>query len=294
MIPTRAPTPTSIVRKLNSEKILLLGWGPAILMQLAHPLVAAGVANHSVFVACPAQRLQRLQQTVAAMLALTFGTDQEVARAARAINTIHDRVHGRLREPVGSFPAGTPYSAHDPALLCWVHATLLYTLPRTYELFVGPLTPEEKDRYYAEASWIGPLLGIPDGVLPASSAALREYMQGMLASGEIVVTPTAHDLARELLAQPGLQLPRPLHWFAQLPTLGLLPAPLRAAYGLPWDSRRARALRLSAALARCVLPRLPSTIHHWPTARAAAHRDTRERGEPTEPPTAICTPPANR
>ena len=109
----RVRTPVSNDRvgwKLSSETVILLGWGPAILMQLAHPLVAAGVADHSIFLARPDQRLRRFQQTVAAMLALTFGTDEEVTQAARGITAIHDRVHGRLREEAGPFPAGTPCS----------------------------------------------------------------------------------------------------------------------------------------------------------------------------------------
>src|SRR3712207_4774676 len=171
-----------VVWKLNREMVLLLGWGRAILLQLAHPLVAAGVAEHSAFRARPRGRICRFAQTVSAMLALTFGTPEQVARAAAGINAIHDRVHGRLREPAGRFPAGTPYSAHDPALLRWVHATLLDSTLRVYELYVGPLTPEEQDRYCAAASGVAPLLGIPDGYLPASVAELEAYLRAMLAS----------------------------------------------------------------------------------------------------------------
>ncbi len=265
----RPPTASdSVVRRLNSEVVLLLGWGPAILLQLAHPLVAAGVMDHSVFLAHPDQRLRRLHQTIAAMLALTFGTEEAVARTARRINAIHDRVHGQLREAAGPFPAGTPYSAHDPKLLRWVHATMLDTLPRTYELYIGPLTAAEKDRYCAEASQIAPLLGIPDGFLPTSWAALQEYLQTRLASGEITVTPTARELARASLASPVLRLAGPLQWFAQLSTVGLLPPAIRTAYNLPWDARHETALRLSAGMARRILPRLPTVLHHWPAARA--------------------------
>ena len=74
---------------------MLLGWARAILLQLAHPLVAAAIADHSTFRSRPGSRLARLRQTVRAMLALTFGTDEEGAAAARAINAIHDRVESR-------------------------------------------------------------------------------------------------------------------------------------------------------------------------------------------------------
>ena len=114
--------------------------GPAILLQFAHPLVARGIADHSAFRSerwCCARRLHR---TLEAMLQLCFGTEREALAAAARINATHDHVHGRLSHAAGIFPKGTPYSAHDPALLAWVHATLLEMNLRAYELFVGPLT----------------------------------------------------------------------------------------------------------------------------------------------------------
>ena len=272
--------PGSVAWKLNREMVLLLGWTPAVLLQLAHPLVAAGVADHSVFLARPDQRLHRLNGTVAAMLALTFGDDEAVARTARRINAIHDGVNGRLAEAAGRFPAGTPYSAHDPALLRWVHATLLYTLPRAYELYVGPLTPAEKDRYCLEASRIGPLLGIPDGELPLNWGDVRAYLRAMQASGALMPSATARGLAREIVAPAAPRVVRPLAPAAYLPTVGLLPPAVRAAYGFRWDRRHALALRLSAALTRRMLPRLPSVLRHWPAYRQAARHLAALHGEP--------------
>jgi uncharacterized protein (DUF2236 family) len=59
----------------------------------------------------------------------------------------HRGVHGRLPEAAGIFPAGTVYAARDPHLLRWVHATLLDSFLLTYELYVGPLTPADKNGY---------------------------------------------------------------------------------------------------------------------------------------------------
>ncbi|MFI5268191.1 MAG: oxygenase MpaB family protein, partial [Chloroflexota bacterium] len=114
--------PESISWKINREIVVVLGWPAAILMQLAHPLVLAGVLDHSVFVSDPSRRWERLRSTVESMLLLTFGTPQQVQRTAGKINAIHDYVHGRLERQEGSFAAGTWYTAHDPELLRWVHA----------------------------------------------------------------------------------------------------------------------------------------------------------------------------
>src|SRR6188508_633927 len=101
----------SVAWKINSEIVLLLGWNPAILLQVAHPLVAAGVIDHSLFLTDPEGRPRRLWRTLQVMFDLTFGWPAEVQRAADAINAIHDRVHGELREAAGPFAAGHRYSA---------------------------------------------------------------------------------------------------------------------------------------------------------------------------------------
>ena len=156
---TRVPASDSTTWKLQREVVLLAGWGRAILLQIAHPLVAQGVADHSGFAAERWARVGRLKRTVEAMLALTFGTPAESAAAAAGINRIHDRVHGRLPQPAGAFASGSGYSAHDPKLLTWVHVTLVDTFLVTYERFVAPLTPAERDRYCVEATVSAPLLG---------------------------------------------------------------------------------------------------------------------------------------
>lgn len=258
--------------KLHSEVVLLLGWGSAILMQIAHPLVAQGVADHSGFLSETRGRWRRLRRTLEAMLTLTFGTPEQARRVARAINAIHDRVHGQLPGPHGALSGGARYSARDPDLLRWVHATLLDSFLRTYELYVGPLRLEDKDRYCVEASENESMLGIPGGYLPRSVADLRRYLDGMLASGDLTVTDAARALAREIVTPP-LPLPaRPLVWLGRLPTTGLLPPAIRAAYGFPWDSRREAALRLSGRLVRGLLPITPSVIRYWPAARSAFAR----------------------
>jgi uncharacterized protein (DUF2236 family) len=149
-------------------------------------------------------------------------------------------VHGRLPGPAGISPAGTVYSARDPRLLCWVHATLVDSFLLTYELYVGPLTAAGKNGYCAEASQIAPWFEIPEGFLPASVADLERYMARMYRSGEIAVTRTARGLAREIVASAGVHVTRPLVWFNQLPTVGLLPPAIRQAYGFPLG-RAARA-----------------------------------------------------
>lgn len=259
--------------KINAEVVVLLGWTPAILMQFAHPLVAAGVDQHSSFALAPRAKLRRLESTLDAMFGLTFGTPAEAHAAADRINTIHHRVHGVARESAGVFPQGTEYSAHDPDLLRWVHATLIDSLLRTYELFVGPLSRAEKDRYCAEAAAVTPLLGIPEGYLPESTAELERYMDRMMASGHIVVGETARKLSHELLdSSPFPRVVWPAFRFMRFAAIGLLRPEVRAAYGFGWSRRDEISLRLCALLVRRLVPFVPRIVRHWPAARAAYRR----------------------
>jgi uncharacterized protein (DUF2236 family) len=204
------------------------------------------------------------------MLALTFGSEAEAARSAARINAIHDRVHGRLEEP-----SGASYSAHDPELLTWVHATLIESFLLTHRLFVGPVSTEEADRYCAEAGGIEPALGIPPGCLPRTERALRGYLDAMLAGGAIEVTDTARRLSREIIRPPAPALVRPALWLAALPAIGLLPPAIRTAYGFPWNGRRAGVLRALATVTRGSLPLAPPVLRYWAVARRAERRRRR-------------------
>lgn len=254
--------PESITWKVNREVIVVAGWGRAILLQLAHPAVAAGVHDHSSFRGSLLSSFRRLHSTVGAMLSLTFGDTEQMITAAAGINTIHDRVRGRVREG-----AGEAYSAHDPDLQRWVHATLLESIPLTYELLVGPLTLRERDRYCSEAAIMEPLLGMPDGWLPRDWAQLDAYMRQMLAGGSIVVTDTSRALARAVLYPPQWYVAWPAFRAVQLLTIGLLPPSIRRTYGFEWRARDVRAFARWTALLRASLRLLPPLAREWPMAR---------------------------
>jgi uncharacterized protein (DUF2236 family) len=267
-----APGPFSVARTINRETVVLLGWGRAILLQLAHPLVAQGVADHSPFGRGAADYARRAYGTVGAMLRLTFGTGAEARRTAAHINAIHARVSGTLHEPAGIFPAGTRYSAHDPELLLWVHATLVESVPMAYETFVRPLHPDEKNRYCVEAAAAAALLDLPEHMAPQTTQALREYMSDMFERGAIQVTPPARQLAQALLWPP-LGPASPLFGLARLVTLGLLPPAIRSGYGYGWSDRQERMFRRVCAIIRGTRKMTPPVLREWPTRNYAREAD---------------------
>jgi uncharacterized protein (DUF2236 family) len=268
--------PESITWKINREMIVVAGWGRAILLQLAHPAVAAGVHGHSSYRGSLLSGFRRLRSTVGAMLSLAFGDMEQMITAAARINAIHDRVRGRVPPPLppasreGAPGEGEAYSAHDPDLQRWVHATLLESVPLTYELLVGPLTVRERDRYCSEAAIMEPLLGMPAGWLPRDSAELEAYMGDMLAGGRIVVTDTSRALARALLYPPRWYVAWPVFRAMQLITIGSLPPSIRRAYGFEWRTRDERAFARWTALLRTSLRLLPPLAREWPMGRPSA------------------------
>jgi uncharacterized protein (DUF2236 family) len=254
--------PESITWKVNREVIVTAGWGRAILLLLAHPSVAAGVHDHSGFRGSIRSSFRRMRSTVDAMLSLTFGDTEQLIATAAGINAIHDRVQGCVHET-----GGKSYSAHDPHLLRWVHATLIESIPLAYELLVGPLTPRERDRYCLEAAIMEPLLGMPAGWLPRDSAQLDTYMHDMLAGASIAVSDTSRALARAVLYPPNWQVAWPAFRAVQLLAIGSLPLAIRQAYGFEWRPRDERALARWTSLLRTSLRLLPPPAREWPTAR---------------------------
>jgi uncharacterized protein (DUF2236 family) len=257
-----------VARKINREGVVLLGWGRAILLQLAHPLVAAAVREFSPFDKSAGGYVRRVRRTVGGMLAITFGSPEAARATINRINGIHRQVHGTLRESAGVFPAGTPYSATDPALLAWVHATLVESMLLAYERFVGPLASDERDAFCAEAAETGRALGIAPEDLPTSVDDLEQYLRRKYDSGEIVVGDDARILAAGLFSPP---LGPAVHVFrvTRLVTIGLLPDAVRTGYGFAWDGRRDRAFRAIVKVLRGLRWMLPSRLREWPIARAA-------------------------
>ena len=239
----------SITRRVNRENVLLLGGGRALLMQLAHPKVAAGVDEHSDFRRHPVRRLRR---TVRMTMAIVFGDQKTAEAAAQAVN----RVHGRVR--------GEGYHALDPDLLLWVHATLVDSALVTYERFVQRLSAGEREDFYQESKLLGELLRIPRARFPDRLRDFKIYVQDMIEEGPVQVGEQARALGR-LVLRPRLRLlPGPAMIPFEIVTAGLLPPALREQYGLPWGTAQQRAFRVAVAAVPKVVKLTPPVLRVWP------------------------------
>ncbi len=256
--------PGSINWKVNKESVILLGGTRAVLMQIAHPLVAMGVSEHSDYMTDPFGRAER---TFILGELLTFGSPLKAHQAARTINRKHLNVHGDLLIEAGAFSKGTHYDARDPELLLWVHATLIDTWILCYTLFVGPLARPEQDTYYQESKEIAHLLGLIPEKMPNTIDDLQEYIDSILGSDKLVATPQARQIAHQLLFPPAHVLLRPLMHLNLHLTSALLPSKIREVFGIEWNTHRQTIFDISAKGMRAIIPHLPSNVRELPITR---------------------------
>ncbi len=262
--------PESIYWRVSREPVLLLVGMRALLMQIAHPKVAQGVADHSRYREDP---LGRGIRTFTAVYGIVFGSRAEAIEAAMAVHTVHGRVRGKVRD---ALPTGMDrhYDARDPELQLWVSATLIDSAIGAYELFVGPLSATEKEAYYQQGKVFGQLFGVPRALYPAHWPDFQHWLADMLASETLTVTPTARAIVEGLLS--GTQFARLLAPVNYAVAAMLLPASLVDAFGL----RRGRAIRagysLTVWLGRLLVRFCPRRLCGVPHARRSEKRLRRE------------------
>lgn len=257
--------------RVNREMVSLLAGGRALLMQIAHPKVAAGVAEHTRFKEDPLGRLHRTMNT---MWSVVFEETAAARASLERIRNVHGKVRGVVAQSEASF-TGARYDALDPELLFWVHATLIDSGMVAYDNFVQALSPVEASRYYEESKILARLFDIPEGLVPASLADFQAYMIAMFTGDQIAIGPAARALAKEIL-YPRPWLLKPAGPLFRLITAGLLPAELRNAYGLGWNQRREKTFVTAALTIRTLLPLVPRPLRVVPQARAAERRANKD------------------
>ena len=268
--------------------MLLLGAGPrALLLQIAHPAVAAGVNDHSDFRADP---WRRLAGTLRSYLTIVYGSTGAARAEIRRLNTLHRGI------------TGPGYAARDPELSLWVHATLVDSTMAVADAWLEPLSQARRATYYEETRPIGRAFGVPDALLPADVEAFDRYVAEMLApDGPVRVSPVARELAAVVLRPPLAPLatllplpteavravlasvPAAAYAWTLWPSVGLLPPSVRDDYGLPWGARERTRVGLAgrrlpglAAAAPGVVPpdaqRRSRRIDGWRRSRLGSSR----------------------
>ena len=270
--------PGSEAWRLNREAMLLLGAGPrALMLQIAHPSVAAGVADHSDFRADP---WRRLAATLHSYLAIVYGSSADARAEIRRLNGLHRGI------------VGPGYSARDPDLALWVHATLVDSTIAANDAWIEPLSRARRAAFYLETRPIGRAFGVPEDRLPADLDGFEAYVAAMIGpNGPVRVSPVARELAEVILHPPLAPLARwgPLvadlgagavlarvppasYDWTMWPAVGLLPETVREDFGLRWGRRERLVSRWLVAGWQAWRPLLPVSFRQMSQALAADRR----------------------
>jgi len=249
--------PQSITWQIDRESAIFFGAGRALLLQLAHPWVAAAIDQHSDTFTDPIGRFHRTFGTVFAMV---FGTFDQSISAARRLHRRHASITGQLPWTAGPFPAGSTYCANAIPALRWVYATLIETALVAYELVLPPLTSQQRDQYYRESQLFAGLFGIPKECLPQNWTAFSAYFSTMVQSDTLSVGDATRSMARRLIAGADLWLPVPGSY--QDLTIALLPPPLRERLGFSLGHVQDQQIQRAVALSRRLYPLLPARLRY--------------------------------
>src|ERR1700733_12571550 len=171
-------SPQSVSWRIFKNPIaLFVGGTAAVILELAEPSVRAGVWEYSSFRKDP---LRRLQRTGLAAMITVYGARSVAAPMIARVVRMHAAVQGKT-------PAGAGYSANDPRLLTWVHATAAFGFGEAYNRYVRPLSEGEVNRLSVEGTRPSRLYG---EIAPPSSVdemrALFETAGAQLARSPVI------------------------------------------------------------------------------------------------------------
>jgi uncharacterized protein (DUF2236 family) len=254
LIPPRG----GVTWRISGDTRLFGASGYALLLQVAHPSVGAGVSEHSNFKEDPWGRLLRTLDYTTSMV---YGGPDLAFEVGRRVREMHKQIKG-VR------PDGERYHALEPGPYAWVHATLAEAIIRAHRLFCSPqLTAAEVDEFWAEWLKMGRLIGVRDGDLPTDWGDLLTYFDAMVHE-QLQHTEAAQDVLDSLLSPTAPPLPwmreglwKVASWPSSragaLATIGMLPPELRGRLGLEWNRSKQRRFNLLSAMSRRARPVMP-------------------------------------
>lgn len=268
--------PESVSWQRASDVRLYLVMVYALLLQVAHPTVGAGVRDYSDFERRPWHRLLR---TIDYVTLLVYGGPQAIA-GGRCLRELHKRFTG-VRED------GERYHALEPDAYAWVHATLINTYVVGHAHFGNPMRSHELEQFYGEYRRLGRLIGVREGDLPDRWAGFREYFDRMT-SEELVHNESVDRVLRAIrrIPPPPVRVPD-LAWRAvrvpaadalRLGAIGPMSPPLRARLDIPWSRRDELRFRALGAWSRGLGPLLPSRLKITGPAQLRWRAEAIERG----------------
>lgn len=251
------------------------GAGRALLLQIAHPWITNAIDEHSKTRDDPVGRGNRTFTHVGRMV---FGSLDQAIDSARVVYRLHTDIKGKLLAGSKVSPTGSNYLANEVEASVWVHATLWDTSAMMYEMFVRPLTPEEKERYYQETRRFAWLFGIPDEALPKNWTDFMAYNQRMWNGDALQVNANTLELSGFLFRPKQKYLRAGMKWITLVSAV-TMPEKLGKAFGLRNDEKTRQKVERVAAIMRAVHRYAPGRLTLNPTYIEAQARLAGKRAD---------------
>lgn len=274
--PRSAPTanaprvlgPESVTWKYAGQNLGSMLSGTVLLLQVAHPVVGAGVAEFSTYKTDPWGRLDR---TVRYVTDFIYGGPVVAPESGKDLREMH-------RSIKGTDCKGRRYAALDPEAYAWVHLTLFDAIVRAQALYAEPLAPSVLVQFYEEWKIVGDLLGVRRQDAPSSFADFEAYVERMIAT-----RLESNDVVTHLLGPGVLKVQKPPFsrlvpdsaWNAfyapigqtmRLATIGAMRPSLRDKLGLPYTAADAKRFERVRRVVRASAKHLPEPLRYGPLA----------------------------
>jgi len=256
--------PGSMHWKIYRSPSMIFGAYSALLLQIAHPAVADGVAQFSQF---SKDYLGRAERTFTSMIKIYFGDQKTALQSGRKLHHIHNMIRGKIKVKKNGTLKEEDYCANDPEHLCWVQATLVATSIQVYEMVVEELSYQEKERFFQESKISAKVMGIPSNKYPYDYAAFQKYYKEMINGDYLIVNKTTRDLAKVIFEPP--HIPACL---ARLLAAGLLPFHFRTEFDLKYPSWQKKLYRFIVKTVAILMWLVPSPLGYTPPYYQAHYR----------------------
>ncbi len=253
--------PGSMTWKLYREPSIILGSMRALLLQIAHPAIAQGVADYSNFKKDLAGRSHR---TFLSMVRIWFGDIPTANQSARRLHNIHSMIRGQLVWETEDETIINPFCAAEPDLLFWVLATLVDTTIHLYEKTVHKLSRAEKEQFYEESKITAQLMGIPIDQYPKNLTAFYNRYLTIIESGTLRLSAAGKAITQTLFSTP-----YPIRRFSEIMAEALLPVATKRLFELKPGRR---VYELICFLAKTYNKLIPNDLRYAPHYHQAMFR----------------------
>lgn len=237
---------------------MMIGGICALMLQMLHPRVLAGVWDHSNF---REDMLGRLRRTGQFISGTTFGSTHDANWLIEKVLSIHSQISGIA-------PDGTPYKADDPELLTWVHVAEVSSFMAAHLRYLNPDLPlDAQDRYYAETALVAERLGARD--IPRSATEIDAYLHRI--RPELVCDDRAREVFSVLQNAPApSRLAKPMGRLMMQAGVELMPEWASGMFDIRMGNFKRQMIRAGVNRTAPIL--------RWAVRNASVHRARRRMG----------------